>query len=254
MGFETRNQTGFGAISLDVDKLSTLAENCQNLVPSHLESHKGLYSDRYCLCFFINDLPVVLEKCNILMYADDTVIYVTARNAKEIGNTLANELAKVNEWLLNNNLFMHKGKTECILFDTDSKLASANFSVSVNGNDLKRVSEYKYLGVVMNECLTWKARVKYLLGKVGKSIGMLGRARKNISIHSANKVYKSYIIPVLDYCDTVWNCCGTVNSDKLERLQRRAARIIMKSDRSETALKYLRYDTLKVRRETHVLS
>ena len=203
---------------------------------------------------FINDLPVVLEKFNILMYADDTVIYVTARNAEEIGNTLTNELAKVNEWLLNNNLFMHKGKTECILFGTDSKLASANFSVSVNGSDLKRVSEYKYLGVVMDECLTWKAHVRYLLGKVGKRIGMLGRARKNISMHSANKVHKSYIIPVLDYCDTVWNCCGTVNSDKLERLQRRAARIIMKSDSSETALKYLRYDTLKVRRETHVLS
>ena len=203
---------------------------------------------------FINDLPVVLEKCNILMYADDTVIYVTARHAEEIGNILTNELAKVNEWLLNNNLFMHKGKTECILFGTDSKLASANFSVSVNGSDLKRISEYKYLGVVMDECLTWKAHVKYLLGKVGKRIGMLGRARKNISMHSANKVYKSYIIPVLDYGDTVWNCCGTVNSDKLERLQRRAARIIMKSDRSETALKYLRYATLKVRREMHVLS
>ena len=126
--------------------------------------------------------------------------------------------------------------------------------VSVNGSDLKRASEYKYLGVVMGECLTWKAHVKCLLGKVGKRIGVLGRARKNISMHSANKVYKSYIIPVLDYCDTVWNCCGTVNSDKLKRLQRRAARIIMKSDRSETALKYLRYDTLKVRRETHVLS
>ena len=136
---------------------------------------------------------------------------------------------------------MYKGKTECILFGTDSRLASANFSVSVNGSDLKRVSKYKYLGVVMDECLTWKAHVKYLLGKVGKRIGMLGRARlKNMSMHSANRVYKSYIIPVLDYCDTVWNCCGSVNSDKLERLQRRAARIIMKSDRSETALKYLR--------------
>ena len=71
----------------------------------------------------------------------------------------------------------------------------------------------------MDECLTWKAHVKYLLGKAGKRIGMLGCARKNISMHSANKVYKSYIIPVLDYCDAVWNCCGTVNLDKLERLQ-----------------------------------
>ena len=117
---------------------------------------------------FINNLPVVLEKCNILTYADATVIYVTARNAEEIGNTLTNKLAKVNEWLLNNNLLMHKGKTECILFGTDSKLASANFSVSVNGSDLKRVSEYKYLGVVMDKCLTWKARVKYLLAKLAK--------------------------------------------------------------------------------------
>ena len=112
------------------------------------------------------------------------------------------------------------------------------------------------LGIVMDECLTWKAHVKYLLGKVKwQRIGMLGCARlKNTSMHSANRVYKSYIIPLLDYCDTVWNCCGSVNSDKLERLQRQAARIIMKSDRSETALKYLRYDTLKVRREKHVLS
>ena len=98
---------------------------------------------------------------------------------------------------------MHKGKTECILFGTDSKLASANFSVSVNGSDMKRVFEYKYHGVVMDEYLTWKAHVKCLLRKVGKRIGMLGRARKNISMHSANKVYKSYIILVLDYCDNV---------------------------------------------------
>ena len=67
-----------------------------------------------------------------------------------------------------------------------------------------------------------------------------------MTMHSANRVYKSYIIPVLDYCDTVWNCCGSVNSDKLERLQRQAARIIMKSDRSETALKYLRREACSV--------
>ena len=97
---------------------------------------------------------------------------------------------------------------------------------------------------VMNKCLTWKAHGKYILGKVGKRIGILGCVRKNISMHSANRVYNSYIIPVLDFCDTVWNCCGTVNSDKLEKLQRRAARIIMRSDRTETALNYESYDLI----------
>ena len=49
---------------------------------------------------------------------------------------------------------------------------------------------------------------------------MLGRTRKNLSIETANKVYKTFILPIIDYCDTVWNCCGAVNSNKIEKLQR----------------------------------
>ena len=56
---------------------------------------------------FINDLPTALDKCKVLMYADDTVIYFTARHAEEVGNTLTNELANFNNWLLDNSLFLH---------------------------------------------------------------------------------------------------------------------------------------------------
>ena len=56
---------------------------------------------------FVNDLPIVLERCQILMYADDTVIYFTASNAQETRSTLTSELAKVNDWLLDNSLFIH---------------------------------------------------------------------------------------------------------------------------------------------------
>lgn len=54
------------------------------------------------------------------MYADDTVIYFTASNAQEISSTLTSELAKVNDWLLDNSPFIHQGKTECVLFGTGS--------------------------------------------------------------------------------------------------------------------------------------
>ena len=47
---------------------------------------------------FANDLPIVLERCQIMMYADDTVTYFTASNAQEISSTgtFTSELAKVN--------------------------------------------------------------------------------------------------------------------------------------------------------------
>ena len=68
---------------------------------------------------------------------------------------------------------------------------------------------------------------------------MLGRIRGNVTVNAADLVYKSYILPILDYCDTVWNCCGKVNSDLLEKLQRRAACIIMTSSCSDDALGHL---------------
>ena len=38
-------------------------------------------------------------------------------------------------------------------------------------------------------------------------------------MYTAGTVYKSFVLPILDYCDTVWSCCGSFNSDKLEKLQ-----------------------------------
>ena len=149
---------------------------------------------------------------------------------------------------------MHQGKTECVLFGSNPKVTPAKFCVTVNGKALKRVTEYKYIGVILDESLTWKERIKYLIAKAGKRIGMLGRTRKNISMASANQIYKSFIVPILDYCDAVWNCCGIVNSDRVEKLQRRAARKVMKSESSEDALQQLRYSTLKSRRDRHTLN
>ena len=63
---------------------------------------------------------------------------------------------------------------------------------------------------------------------------------------------KHLILPILDYCDTVWSCCGSGNPDKLEKLQRRAARIVMRLWSSEKALHFLGYVTLEKRRESHV--
>ena len=59
---------------------------------------------------FVNDLPIVLERCQILMYADDTVMYFTASNAQEISSTLSSELAKVVD-----SLFIHQGKMERVI-------------------------------------------------------------------------------------------------------------------------------------------
>ena len=96
--------------------------------------------------------------------------------------------------------------------------------------------------------------IKSVISKAGKRIGMLGRLRNNLTVHSANIVYTSLIRPVIDYCDTVWACCGKGNAEQMEKLQRRAARIVTKCDSSDIALSNLKWNILESRRERHVLN
>ena len=74
-----------------------------------------------------------------------------------------NLLRLTDDLFVNNSLFIHQGKTECVLFGTGSRLATANVSVNIDGKELTRVVEYTYLGVILDELLSWNAHVNYLM-------------------------------------------------------------------------------------------
>ena len=116
---------------------------------------------------------------------------------------------------------------------------------------IKRVFEFKYVGVAFDEHISWNSHVKYVLSRAGKWLGILGRIRGNRTSDCANSIYTAYIHPIMDYCDTVWKCCGVGNSSSLERLQRRASKIVSKMS-SDRALDYLKWPSLVNRRENHV--
>ncbi len=90
------------------------------------------------------------------MCADDTVLFFSAKQASIIEETLNKELAEIDQWLCKNSLFINVSKTEAMLFGTTPKLCGIDsFSINVNGVPLKRVSHFKYLGVVFDERLSW---------------------------------------------------------------------------------------------------
>ena len=137
-------------------------------------------------------------------------MHFSTTDSQVIADSLTNELT-------DKNLFMHKGKMECMLLGTGLRLAlSTSFFVAIDGKALNRASKYKYLGVILGVSLTWNVHVEYLIGKVRKRLAMLGRIRKNINMYKAGIVYTSFVLPFLDYCDTVWSCCGSVNADNLD--------------------------------------
>ena len=108
----------------------------------------------------VNDLPNVVNRCSMLMYADDTVLFYAAFKVDALQERLNEELKAIECWLRQNSLVLNVYKTEALVFGTSPRLSNINsFTISVNGTSIKRVSQFKYLVVVFDERLSWNDHV-----------------------------------------------------------------------------------------------
>ena len=124
------------------------------------------------------------------MYADDTVLFLSAPEVSTIEATLVRELEAIFRL---NSLFINVTKIEVMLFGTSQRLAKVDqFSVSVNGSAIKRVTKSKHLGVIFDEHLSWNEHVKEIVSKTGRLVGLLGRVRRYVTTHTANAIFFIY--------------------------------------------------------------
>ena len=79
---------------------------------------------------------------NIILYADDAVLFYSAKNKTEIEVTLNEELSIINNWIIRNHLFLNTRKTEFILFGTNARISQVtDFNVKIGNKQLNRVTK-----------------------------------------------------------------------------------------------------------------
>ena len=114
-----------------------------------------------------------------------------------------------------------------MLIGTDKRLINfQNVQTFVNGEELCRVTNCKYLGIWIDKNLNWNVNTEKMCNKISKRIGIIRRLRTCLDTNTLNILYKSMILPVFDYCDVVYSNCSGINLDTLEKIQNRAARAI----------------------------
>ena len=176
---------------------------------------------------YVNDLPRAVNNCNIELYADDTLLYFASKSVSTIESNLNLDLLNVIHWLRANFLSLNIDKTKMMLIGTHQRLATvSNFTVQANGHNIERVNKFKYLGVVVDQNLSWKDHIEYIGKKISSRLGMLRRARKVLPRHACITLYCAMVLPLFDYCCSVWDSCGVGNKAYLDKLHRRAASII----------------------------
>lgn len=179
----------------------------------------------------INDMPLVLNKCHILIYADDTVLFYADNEAEAIQDVINTEAGYVAKWINDNALTLNlkKGKTEFVMYGTHQKLArQAKCKIMVNNTVISEVTSYNYLGVTLDNHLTFQQHVNNTYKKCSIRLKLLSRVRQNIGPYVANTIYNSMIKPITLYCYPVLSGISKSLSNKLESIQERAMKIIAK--------------------------
>ena len=155
------------------------------------------------LCY-VNDMSVSLG-CHLSLYADDSTLVASGKNAAELGRYLSDQLARCKDWMVDNRLSLHLGKTECILIGSGKRLRNArDFRVMCDGNEVKRVSEVRYLGVMLDENFNGKVQAVSVIKKVAARLGFLWRSASLLDFNSRRMLCMSLVQPCLDYCIVSW--------------------------------------------------
>jgi len=123
----------------------------------------------------VNDLPSCQLASEIILYADDTVIYYSSTDLFDLESKLNSDLATISNWFSSNLLTLSISKCNFI-FGNSRKLKLVNdISLKVNSTAIDRSDSFKYLGVVINQTMSWFEHIDIISSKINQRIGMVKR-------------------------------------------------------------------------------
>ena len=198
---------------------------------------------------YINDLPGRVSSVSRL-FADDTLLHNLIKSQLD-RDTMQNDLQNLQKWENEWEMKFHPDKCNVLPVHRSTK-QSSDFEYTLHGHNLEKVNDTKYLGVTIQSNLEWDKHIDSTCAKASKMLGLLRRNIKIAPIATKELGYKSLVRPILEYCSCVWDPHTQKNIDKLEKIQRRAARFVLnrhqKKDSVTSMLKELKWDTLQDRR------
>ena len=155
-----------------------------------------------------------------------------------------NKLAKVYDWLAVNKLSLNVKKTKYIIFHAINKrIEGVVPDLTINGIPLERVQTFNFLGLLLNENMSWKPHIDFLSNKLAKCAGVLNKLKRFLPIHILRTLYFSMAQSRMVYGILTWG----FDYYRIEKLQKRFVRIISSSKynaHSEPLFKVL--DILKI--------
>ena len=175
---------------------------------------------------YINDLPEISVIAKFILYADDANIIVTGRSIDEAVSKINEVIAKLIKWVDSNGLALNLKKTIFMVFSRQ-RIDLDNVEIFMAGTKIERKTEARFLGVIMDDKLTWASHIKAVRIKMARYIGIMYKIKGQLPMKVRIQLYHSFVQSHLNFCSLVWGFTSKTHIDSLFRSQKQGIRAIM---------------------------
>ena len=196
---------------------------------------------------YLNDILEGISS-QVRLLADNCILYReinTLNDCQDLQkdiNTLCNWESK---WQMKFNI------DKCHIMHVTHKRNLLLMTYNMNGRSIEVTASHTYLGIGMNTKLSWAEHISNTVSKANKVLGFLRRSLYSCSPFVKETAYKSLVTPRQEYCSSIWDTYHQEYENKLESVQRRAARLVCKDIRRQShasdMLRDLNWKTLEDR-------
>ena len=123
------------------------------------------------------------------VFADDTNLFYSHKNIDTLNKTVNQELKKIARWLCANKLSLNIKKTHFIIFKSQKRKLNQTVSIKINEQPIELVKYTKFLGVYIDEELSWKHHIDQVVSKISQMTGIMPKMRHYLSLKTNSRQF-----------------------------------------------------------------
>ena len=173
---------------------------------------------------YINDIVTDIGS-NKGLFADDTSLYIVVDNPLVAAETLNADLEKISRWAATWLTTFNPNKIVALLFSRQV-IHTLHPPLFMENTPINEVEAHKHLGLFLppNDC-SCHQHINYIKDKASARINIMRRLKYKLDGKLRESIYISFIRPLLEYGDTIWDNCTQYEKYELDKIQNEAARI-----------------------------
>ena len=176
---------------------------------------------------YINDMPNITKIAKFILYADDANIIITGNSLAEISSMFSELSKSLTTWVSQNELLLNVRKTNYMIFTRKRGLDLDTLIPTVGNIPIERKTVARFLGVLVDEKLSWTNHINAVKSKMARYIGTLYKLRNILPVKARVQTFNSLVQSHINYCSLVWGSAGKTKIESLFTTQKKAIRAIM---------------------------